>query len=144
MFTYTKVFENQFAKIHHYPQIDTIGHIWFPETTQLLFGKEYQKQIQIFMGFCDKYNPSQLLFDLKNGEFTIDLESQKWLQEVVYPKQEKQGIKRKAYVVKQEKYDILSIAVRQTAEEDKQQFFEFKYFHNMDDALHWLASFMKV
>lgn len=144
MYHYNNIFENEFAKIYHYPKIDTVGHIWLPETTQLLFGEEYREQIQIFMDFCDKYSPSQLLFDIKEGEFTIDLESQKWLQEIVYPAQKKQGVKRKAYVVKPAQFDLLSIAVKQTAEEDIHQFFDFKYFSITKEALQWLSEFINI
>lgn len=142
MFDYDNVFENEFAKIHYYPDINTVGHIWFPETTELLFGEEYREQIQIFMNFCDKYHPSQLLFDLKDGEFTIDVKSQKWLQEVVYPTQKAKGIERKAYVISQEKLNVLSLSLKQVAEEDPEQHFDFKYFSNTEEALRWLSFFM--
>lgn len=143
MYNCENIFENKFAKILYYPKIDTIGHIWFPETTKLLFGKEYQEQIQIFMEFCNKHTPSQLLFDLKNGEFIIDIESQEWLQEVVYPIQKTKGVKRKAYIIKQEKLDVLSLSLKQTTEEDLNQYFDFKYFSETDEALQWLGSFVE-
>lgn len=135
----TTVFENSFAKIIHYPEIETIAHIWFAETTQLLFGETYREQIQIFIDYCEKYNPIQLLFDMREGEFIIDNESRTWLQEVVYPLQRDSGIKRKAYVVSQEEVDTLSLSVKLTANEDPNQFFEFKYFAASEEALKWLS-----
>ena len=138
-----KVFENLFAKVVHYPEIDTIGHIWFAEPTQLLFGDIYQEQIQILLSFCDEYQPSQLLLDLKDGQFMIDSASRKWLQEVVYPKQKADGIKRKAYVLNHEEVDALALSLMLTAEEDPHQFFDFQYFSEAEEAVRWLSSFVK-
>lgn len=137
---YTLLFENEFAEIHYYSQIHTIGHIWFSESTHLLFGKEYQEQIDILLDFSKKYKPTSLLLDLSLGKFTIDLESQKWLQEIVYPRQQKMGLKRKAYILG-DRYQILSISLKQTAEEDPNQYFTFKYFEKRKEGLEWLSTF---
>ena len=77
------------------------------------------------------------MFHSKNFEFTISPEIQKWIDEKIFPRYIKAGVKKFAYIMSSDM--VAQLSIEQTMEEQQaSQGFQTNYFDNEADARKWL------
>ncbi|MEL7004288.1 MAG: hypothetical protein AAFN93_16345 [Bacteroidota bacterium] len=134
------VFQNEYMNIHYYGEIRTLEQEFLPKSEEL-FDRFYQEQMLGFLEFAKVKLPVQLIINVLKGGPTMNPEIQKWMQDNYYDHLVEIGVKRKAYLLGEEL--VAQLSIKQTAEEDPNQKFEYSYFSDHNDALEWLSSFVK-
>ena len=130
------LFENTIQTIIHHPEINTLEQL-FKRESDTVFGEHYQEEMTQFLGYCQKYKPSQLIINNKEAGYAIEPEMQEWMHVHIYPQLSEAGVVRKAYVLGE---DIINqLSVEQTATEDPNPLFEFNFFSDLDEGKTWLA-----
>lgn len=98
---------------------------------------QFEKELEIQAKLSETYNPKGFLFHSKNFEFTISPEIQKWIDEKIFPRYIKAGVKKFAYIMSSDM--VAQLSIEQTMEEQQaSQGFQTNYFDNEADARKWL------
>lgn len=133
-----EVFQNRYMKLKFHEKVNTLEQEFLPDSAEL-FDRFYKEQMNIFLKTIKEYMPSQLIINVLQGGPTMNPEVQEWMQTNFYDELVVCGVKRKAYLLGEEL--IAKLSIKQTAEEDPNQQFEYKYFSKHSKALQWLEEY---
>lgn len=135
------LFQNEFMKLNYYAEISTLEQEFLPRSEEL-FDRFYKEQMLIFLKRVEEHLPKQLIINILKGGPTMNPEIQQWMQDNVYNHLFDLGVKRKAYILGEEL--VAQLSIKQTAEEDPNQKFEYSYFSDHAKALEWLGEYSKL
>lgn len=97
-----------------------------------IFRIEVLKQTELI----EKYEVKYVLIETLNFTFTISLTTQTWIDEEIYPKWAKSGVKKIALTTSQE--FIAQLSIEQAIDENSSKEMVSQFFENESKALEWL------
>ncbi|MDX2301294.1 MAG: hypothetical protein NW226_00785 [Microscillaceae bacterium] len=90
-----------------------------------------------YLDLAKRLKPKKLLVDSQAGNYIITPDLQRWTNENILLPSVELGLDDIAFVLNKE-IDIFSfVSLEQTMAESNAQFFNYKYFHNKQDAFAW-------
>lgn len=137
----TVIFENEYMRLNSYEDFNTLEQEFLPASEEL-FDKFYIEQMIIFLDAVKRLKPAQLMINVLNGGPTMNPEVQNWMQNTLYKELILCGVKRKAYLLGEEL--VARLSIKQTAEEDPNQDFDYAYFSDRNKAIDWLLAYSSV
>lgn len=133
------VFSNSFVKIARVnsPKGDYLELIWLPETANM-DDEEWKTCVRAYADAIPKEKLAGFYVDNTSFLYPIDIDLQDWLNEEIYPKNKKDGLRKTALRVSAD--FISQLSVDQTVNEVPDPSFQFKFFANDAEAIAWLQA----
>jgi len=100
--------------------------------------EEFQEELETQAKLAETYHPKYFLFHSQEFNFTITPTMQEWIDQTIFPRYVKAGVRKFAYIFSSDMISQLSI--EQVMEEEVgSQSFKTMYFSNPDEARKWLG-----
>ncbi|MCU0448624.1 MAG: hypothetical protein MUC97_02110 [Bernardetiaceae bacterium] len=130
-------YKSPFLHITGLPQANGLLFTWSKETsthdmTSLIFRREILKQAEII----DLTKPKNLLANAKDLGFGIGETDQAWVNEEIFPRFFKAGVRKFAVLIPEEL--VAHLSVEQTFEDNKATAITSKFFSDEQAAIAWL------
>ncbi len=91
------VIKNSFIEIKWNKSSAFMETTW--TTTPLMSQKKYRELLALYIQQIEEYQPDKLIVDSREAAYVIEPEDQDWLNENIYPRTVKAGVKKLAFVV---------------------------------------------
>ncbi len=130
------LFENDYLSVHLLEEEKIILGHWKP-TSPYFTTDLFKENMQTWLEEVKKYKDINVLADARTFTFTIEPETQSWVNENIIGLYPEYGVKKLGFLVSP---DIFAqVSIEQTIDE-KEQAFEVRYFEEEAEAKAWLAS----
>jgi len=128
------IYESDCKTSYYEEDLSLITNVW---TNKDMANEEFQKEILIWVELVEKYKPKNLIADLTNFIFTINIELQDWTGNEVFPRLTAAGARKFAIIVSQE--IVSQLSVEQTMDEANPSKLRSNYFASIDEAKKWFV-----
>lgn len=129
------IFKSDFSELFYNNKNDLFIYRRF--ANEKYSNKVYQREAEKLAELTEKYKPSCLLLNNKEFTFSITPAIQEWVNNNIFPRLIKAGIKRGAFVVSEDLF--AQVSIEQTMEEDTGKKLKTKFFDTEEEALKWLT-----
>jgi len=100
--------------------------------------EEFKEELEIQAKLSETYHPKYFLFHSQEFNFTITPTMQEWIDQTIFPRYVKAGVKKFAYIFSSD--TIAQLSIEQAMEEEiGSQAFKTMYFSHADEAKKWLG-----
>jgi len=127
---------NNFIKLIHYPDLNAVECLWL-EDTKIMTDKQYREYVLEFAEFIKKKRPKNVIVNTKKFDFIINVTTQTWLIENLYPVYAELQIEKHAIICSTD--FVAEISIEQVLEEEVTHPFENAYFEDLEKAKEWIA-----
>jgi len=129
------IIQNKFLKLDFEEATKTLISVW--HTFNDMRTSDYENLFLKYVDAVKKFEPTNLLIDAINAQYAISVETQQWINELVYPLYEELKIKKMAIVMSE--HFIAQLSFEQAAEEISVSGMEVEYFVNQNKAMQWIT-----
>ncbi len=99
--------------------------------------ENYRTEAIILAEFVEKHKPKGILMNNREFNFVIVPSTQIWVNQNIFPRLLKTGLRKGAFVVTDNVFS--QVSVEQTLDEEESKPFIIKYFKNIEEAKNWLT-----
>jgi len=111
--------------------------VW-KESTVEMTDEEYKNQVLLYKDFVEQTQPFAAYINTQKFLYTIDPETQEWINTHVFPATVEAGLRRMAILISEDFFGQLS--VEQTMTENPELGFSTYFFEYEQKAIEWLLS----
>ena len=128
------IIENRFLKLDFDQETDCLISIW--QTINDMRDSDYRKLFLKYYEAVKNLKPSNILVNAFNAQFAISVETQQWINELVFPLYKALKVEKMAIVMSEN--FIAQLSFEQAAEEVGVPEMQIEYFVSQEKALSWI------
>ncbi len=127
------IISNKFLKLDFDKESNCLISIW--QTINDMRDSDYQRLFLKYYEAVEKLKPTYILINAADAQYAIPVDTQRWVNQQVYPLYEKLGVKKMAIVMSE--YFVAQLSFEQVAEEIEVPGMEVEYFISQKKAMQW-------
>jgi hypothetical protein len=132
-----EVYKSNYQTINFFEEKKLLQKEWYPVTEEMS-SATFQSEVEKIAELAEKHKAEKFHDNTSNFAFPISPELQTWVNESIFPRFIKAGLKKYAIIVSKEM--IAQLSIEQTMEEDNASSFQVRYFDSPSKAQQWLES----
>ena len=133
-----KIFINKFQTISFAKENKLMVFAWLPLDKNYLNDTLLINEIIIGAELIKKHLPKRIIVQTENLKYLINPDIQKDINKILYDAYKIANVKKLAFIVSEN--IITQMSIEQTVSESKFiNFFETKYFKNIESAMNWIS-----
>jgi hypothetical protein len=132
-----QVYKSDYQLIHVDVEKKLLKKEWYA-TTDTMKTPAFMREVEKIAELAEKYSVEKFHDDTTLFAYPIAPDVQTWVNEEIFPRFIKAGLKKYAIIVSKEM--IAQLSIEQTMEENNASSFQVKYFDNPTKAQHWLEA----